>query len=119
MSIQLVCDNDVCKSTRWLHHKQSCITFFTDSIHFEQFVAIVQQRKVSLHKIMKFCLETTDFAIVSAEYSRKHFDPYRRGCRVTLCRGTTHVHTTLGQLNFFRWFLQYHFKAFQRVYKMK
>jgi hypothetical protein len=38
-------------------------------------------------------------------FQKKHFDPFSRGERIPYFMGTTCVITTIGQLNFFRWFI--------------
>ena len=38
-------------------------------------------------------------------FQKKHFDPFSRGERIPYFMGSTCVITTIGQLNFFRWFI--------------
>jgi hypothetical protein len=38
-------------------------------------------------------------------FQKKHFDPFSRGDRIPYFMGDSCVITTIGQLNFFRWFL--------------
>jgi hypothetical protein len=39
-------------------------------------------------------------------YTRRMFDPFRRNARILLCCDNDVVETTLGQMNFFRWFIE-------------
>jgi hypothetical protein len=39
-------------------------------------------------------------------YTRRMFDPFRRNARVHVTSGGDSVETTLGQMNFFRWFIE-------------
>lgn len=39
-------------------------------------------------------------------YTRKMFDPFRRSDRIELCLHGTRIETTVGQMNFFRWFIK-------------
>ena len=38
-------------------------------------------------------------------YQKKHFDPFSRGCRIPYFINDTCIITTIGQLNFFKWFI--------------
>jgi hypothetical protein len=39
-------------------------------------------------------------------YTRKMFDPFRRSDRIELCLHGVNMETTVGQMNFFRWFIK-------------
>jgi hypothetical protein len=39
-------------------------------------------------------------------YTRKMFDPFRRGDQYVLECGDARLSTTVGQMNFFRWFIE-------------
>lgn len=48
-----------------------------------------------------------DYKLNLKAYSKKRFDPFCRWERITIpYKNNTHIQTTLGQLNFFRWALQ-------------
>ena len=38
-------------------------------------------------------------------FQKKHFDPFSRGDRIPYFMGDNYIITTIGQLNFFRWFI--------------
>jgi hypothetical protein len=38
-------------------------------------------------------------------FQKKHFDPFSRGDRIPYFMGNNYIITTIGQLNFFRWFI--------------
>ena len=49
-----------------------------------------------------------DYKLKLKAYSKKRFDPFCRWVRITIPYGeNTSIQTTLGQLNFFRWALEY------------
>ncbi len=49
-----------------------------------------------------------DYKLKLKAYSKKRFDPFCRWDRITIPYGeNTSIQTTLGQLNFFRWALEY------------
>ena len=49
-----------------------------------------------------------DYKLKLKAYSKKRFDPFCRWDRITIPYGEgTRIQTTLGQLNFFRWALEY------------
>ena len=46
----------------------------------------------------------TDYKLKLRSYSKKNFDPFCRWERISIpYKGETHIQTTLGQLNFFKW----------------
>jgi len=56
-----------------------------------------------------------DYKLKLKAYSKKRFDPFCRWERITVpYRGNTYVQTTLGQLNFFKWALEYNIIDFIR-----
>ena len=49
-----------------------------------------------------------DYKLKLKAYSKKRFDPFCRWDRITIpYKNDTYVQTTIGQLNFFRWALEY------------
>jgi hypothetical protein len=48
-----------------------------------------------------------DYKLKLKAYSKKRFDPFCRWDRISIpYKGTTHIETTIGQLNFFKWTLE-------------
>ena len=44
---------------------------------------------------------------IKVTYSKKRFDPFCRWSRITIpYKNDTYIETTIGQLNFFRWYIQ-------------
>ena len=39
-------------------------------------------------------------------YSKKYFDPFGRGDRIPFFSNNTCIITTIGQLNFYKWFIE-------------
>jgi len=48
-----------------------------------------------------------DYKLKLKAYSKRRFDPFCRWERITIpYKGSTHIETTIGQLNFFKWILE-------------
>ena len=48
-----------------------------------------------------------DYKLKLKAYSKKRFDPFCRWDRISIpYKGSTHIETTIGQLNFFKWTLE-------------
>ena len=48
-----------------------------------------------------------DYKLKLKAYSKKRFDPFCRWDRISIpYKGSTHIETTIGQLNFFKWVLE-------------
>ena len=48
-----------------------------------------------------------DYKLKLKAYSKKRFDPFCRWSRITIpYKNDTYIETTIGQLNFFRWYIQ-------------
>ena len=54
-----------------------------------------------------------DYKLKLKAYSKKRFDPFCRWDRITIpYHGNVYIQTTLGQLNFFKWALEYNIVEF-------
>jgi hypothetical protein len=51
-------------------------------------------------------------------YQKKYFDPFSRGDRIPYCIGDTCIITTIGQLNFFKWFISKNIYNFMLLNKI-
>ena len=57
-----------------------------------------------------------DYKLKLKAYSKKRFDPFCRWDRITIpYRANTCIQTTLGQLNFFKWALEYNIIDFIKI----
>lgn len=76
-----------------------------------------QKRTISLRLIEWYVTDYSRYVIPNATtvaeyadnlniYTRKMFDPFRRGKQQRLRCGDVEVQTTVGQMNFFRWFIE-------------
>merc|ERR1712166_767239 len=49
----------------------------------------------------------TDYKLKLKAYSKRRFDPFCRWDRITIpYKNETYIETTIGQLNFFRWYIE-------------
>jgi hypothetical protein len=100
--------------------KESLTKFYKDDeYHFNvlRTVTGVYESPISLRLIEWFVTEglrealpdhslSTEYVDNLRIYTRKMFDPFRRSDRIELRLHGGSVETTVGQMNFFRWFIQ-------------
>lgn len=102
--------------------------FYSNNININKFIPIVNSKsKISIrlidHFITKYCKKNkisykllennndTQFNVFISykqqlkAFKKKYFDPFSRGDRIPYFIGNTCVITTIGQLNFFKWFI--------------
>jgi hypothetical protein len=102
--------------------------FYSNNLNIEKFIPIVNSKsKISIrlidHFITKYCkknkvayklmennVETQFNVFISYKqqlkaFKKRYFDPFSRGDRIPYFIGDTCVITTIGQLNFFKWFI--------------
>ena len=102
--------------------------FYNNNINIEKFIPIVNSKsKISIrlidYFITKYCkknkityklcendIDTQFNVFISYKqqlkaFKKRYFDPFSRGDRIPYFIGDTCVITTIGQLNFFKWFI--------------
>jgi len=66
----------------------------------------VKKHKCGIEDTIRFKVYV-DYKLKLKAYSKKRFDPFCRWDRITIpYKKDTHIQTTLGQLNFFRWAME-------------
>lgn len=112
-------ENTILKSIEKFYEDEKNINLFIPIINTQSNISIrlidhfitkySKNNKVS-YKLTENNIETT-FNVFSSykqqlkAYQKKHFDPFSRGDRIPYFMGNTCIITTIGQLNFFKWFI--------------
>lgn len=76
-----------------------------------------QKRTISLRLIEWYVTDCVRYVVPNKKvvseyadnlniYTRKMFDPFRRGKQRCIQCGDLELHTTIGQMNFFKWFIE-------------
>ena len=108
-------ENMILRSMESFYLNKNNIDFFINIISVESDISIrlidyFVTKYSKIHKISyKYDNETinifTSYKQQLKAFQKKHFDPFSRGERIPYFMGSDCVITTIGQLNFFRWFI--------------
>lgn len=109
----------IIKSLEKFYEDDSCINLFIPIVNSESKISIrlidhfvtkfSKNNKIN-YKLKENDIEQTFNVHTSYKqqlkaFQKKHFDPFSRGDRIPYFIGDSYVITTIGQLNFFRWFI--------------
>ena len=112
-------ENTILKSLEKFYEDETNINLFIPIIRTESDISIrlidhfitkySKNNKIN-YKLIENNVETS-FNVFSSykqqlkAFQKRHFDPFSRGDRIPYFMGETCIITTIGQLNFFKWFL--------------
>jgi hypothetical protein len=109
----------IIKSLEKFYEDDSCINLFIPIVNSESKISIrlidhfvtkfSKNNKIN-YKLKENDIEQTFNVHTSYKqqlkaFQKKHFDPFSRGDRIPYFMGNSCIITTIGQLNFFRWFI--------------
>jgi hypothetical protein len=112
-------ENMIIKSLEKFYEDDSCINLFIPIVNSESKISIrlidhfvtkfSKNNKIN-YKLKENDIEQTFNVHTSYKqqlkaFQKKHFDPFSRGDRIPYFMGNSCIITTIGQLNFFRWFI--------------
>ncbi len=112
-------ENMIIKSLEKFYEDDTCINLFIPIINsdskisirlIDHFVTKYSKNNKINYKLKENDIEQTFNVYTSYKqqlkaFQKKHFDPFSRGDRIPYFIGKNCVITTIGQLNFFRWFI--------------